>query len=134
MPKNGMDMKEGVLIRWLVKTGDRVEKGDPIMEIETDKVTMDSESPATGVILALYYDEGATIPVLKTMGNIGSEGEQAPPAPADEMPGAMQDTSQDAAPVVNMQVIPPDMIQNVSQDAAPVVNTQVIPPDMIQNA
>ena len=37
MPKNGMDMKEGVLIRWLVKVGDKVEKDDPIMEIETTR-------------------------------------------------------------------------------------------------
>jgi len=84
MPKNGMDMKEGVLIRWLVKVGDKVEKDDPIMEIETDKVTMESESPADGTILALYYKEGETIPVLKIIGYIGEEGEQVPAVP----PGA----------------------------------------------
>ena len=80
MPKNGMDMKEGVLIRWLVEVGDKVEKGDPIMEIETDKVTMESESPASGTVLSLYYSEGSTIPVLKVMGYIGAEGEKAPDA------------------------------------------------------
>ncbi|MCL2112000.1 MAG: dihydrolipoyl dehydrogenase [Clostridiales bacterium] len=89
MPKNGMDMTEGVLIRWLVKVGDKVEKDDPIMEIETDKVTMESESPASGTVLALYYDEGATIPVLKVIGYIGAEGEQVPAAAPDaEVAGA----------------------------------------------
>ena len=83
MPKNGMDMKVGVLLKWLVKVGDKVEKGDPVMEIETDKVTMESEAPASGTVLALYYEEGATIPVLKTMGYIGKEGEAAPSAPSE---------------------------------------------------
>jgi len=83
MPKNGMDMKEGLLIRWLVSVGDTVEKDDPIMEIETDKVTMESESPASGKVLALYYGEGETIPVLKILGYIGEEGEQVPGVPPD---------------------------------------------------
>ena len=51
MPKNGMDMTEGTIIRWLKNEGDRVEKDQPIMEIETDKITMESESPADGVLL-----------------------------------------------------------------------------------
>jgi len=83
MPKNGMDMTEGVLIRWLVSVGDKVTREDPIMEIETDKVTMESESPADGTILALYYNEGETIPVLKIIGYIGEEGEQVPDSPPD---------------------------------------------------
>ena len=96
MPKNGMDMKEGVLIRWLVEIGDKVEKGDPIMEIETDKVTMESESPATGVILAKYYDEGVTIPVLKTIGYIGKEGEPVPEtAPDAELDRFVAETPRD---------------------------------------
>jgi dihydrolipoamide dehydrogenase len=88
MPKNGMDMKEGVLIRWLKEVGDRVERGDPLMEIETDKVTMESESPADGVILARYFEEGDVIPVLTVMGYIGEEGEPVPCGPDAGRPGA----------------------------------------------
>jgi len=96
MPKNGMDMKEGLLIRWMVEVGDKVEKGDSIMEIETDKVTMESESPATGVILAKYYDEGVTIPVLKTIGYIGKEGEPVPEtAPDAELDRFVAETPRD---------------------------------------
>ena len=54
MPKNGMAMEEGVLVRWLVKEGDKVEMDQPIMEIETDKITMEDVAPASGTILALY--------------------------------------------------------------------------------
>jgi dihydrolipoamide dehydrogenase len=78
MPKNGMDMKEGTLLRWLKNVGDRVERDEPIMEIETDKVTMESESPADGILLAKYYEEGAVVPVLTVIGHIGAEGEEAP--------------------------------------------------------
>ena len=99
MPKNGMDMKEGVLIRWLVQVGDKVEKDDPIMEIETDKVTMESESPAGGTVLALYYDEGETIPVLKIIGYIGEEGEQVPAAPPDADDGFDFEPVQEEPPV-----------------------------------
>jgi len=74
MPKNGMAMEEGKLIRWMVKVGDKVELDQPIMEIETDKITMESEAPATGTILSLSAKDGDTIPVLATMGWIGEPG------------------------------------------------------------
>ncbi|MCL1894949.1 MAG: dihydrolipoyl dehydrogenase [Clostridiales bacterium] len=107
MPKNGMDMKEGVLIRWLVKVGDKVEKDDPIMEIETDKVTMESESPASGTVLALYYGEGVTIPVLKVIGYIGEEGETVPDAPPDmEAEASAPAAGPDAGPVSEAQAMP----------------------------
>ena len=51
MPKAGMDMKEGVLIRWLKEVGEPVELDEPIMEIETDKITMEAEAPGTGILL-----------------------------------------------------------------------------------
>lgn len=81
MPKNGMDMTEGRLIRWLKKVGDKVEKDEPILEIETDKVTMESEAPASGVLLARYVEEGAVVPVLTVLGYIGEAGENVPAAP-----------------------------------------------------
>lgn len=76
MPKNGMDMTEGTLIRWLKNEGDSVEKDEPIMEIETDKVTMESESPASGILLKKLYEQGDVVPVLTVMGYIGQPGEK----------------------------------------------------------
>ncbi|MBR2532088.1 MAG: E3 binding domain-containing protein, partial [Lachnospiraceae bacterium] len=95
MPKNGMDMTEGTIIRWLKNEGDRVEKDEPIMEIETDKITMESESPADGVLLKKLYDDGAVVPVLTVIGYIGEEGEAVPDAPAAEAPA---EEKKEAAP------------------------------------
>lgn len=78
MPKNGMDMTEGTLIRWLKNEGDRVEKDEPIIEIETDKISMEAESPASGTLLKKLYQDGASVPVLTTIGYIGQPGEILP--------------------------------------------------------
>ncbi len=81
MPKAGMDMKEGTLLRWLKDVGDSVEKDEPIMEIETDKITMEAEAPATGILLAKLIEDGTTVPVLQTIGYIGQQGEKVPETP-----------------------------------------------------
>ena len=78
MPKNGMDMQEGRIIHWLKNVGDHVEMDEPIMEIETDKITMEAESPATGTLLAQLYPDDTTVPVLTTIGWIGEPGEKIP--------------------------------------------------------
>ncbi|MCI9648131.1 dihydrolipoyl dehydrogenase [Oscillibacter sp.] len=82
MPKNGMDMTEGTLIRWLKEVGDPVTEGEAIMEIETDKVTMEAEAPASGILLQKLYEDGAVVPVLSTLGYIAPPGEELPPAPS----------------------------------------------------
>jgi len=84
MPKAGMDMKEGRLIRWLKNIGDPVELDEPIMEIETDKITMEAESPGTGILLAKLIEDNTTVPVLQTIGWIGQPGEKIPEAEAPE--------------------------------------------------
>ncbi len=78
MPKTGMSMEEGVIIEWLVKEGDLVEKGDPVAEIETDKSTMELESDYDGTILKIIYPAGTTVPVVKTIAWIGTPGEELP--------------------------------------------------------
>ncbi len=78
MPKAGMDMKEGKLIRWLKEVGDPVEMDEPIMEIETDKITMEAEAPGRGILLAKYVGDGDVLPVLHVMGYIGEAGEKVP--------------------------------------------------------
>jgi len=78
MPKAGMDMKEGVLVRWLKEIGDAVEKDEPIMEIETDKIAMEVESHDSGYLLAKLVEEGSVVPVLQVIGYIGDKGETVP--------------------------------------------------------
>ncbi len=84
MPKNGMDMTEGTLIRWLKEVGEPVEAGEAIMEIETDKVTMEAEAPASGTLLQKLYEEGAVVPVLSVLGWIGQPGEMIPASPISQ--------------------------------------------------
>ncbi len=74
MPKAGMDMKEGRLIRWLKEVGDPVEKDEPVMEIETDKITMEAEAPGSGILLAKTVEEDTWVPVLSVIGYIGGAG------------------------------------------------------------
>lgn len=78
MPKAGMAMEEGTLIRWLKNVGDHVEMNEPVMEIETDKIAMEAEAPATGTLLATLAEPGAVVPVLQTIGWIGTPGEKLP--------------------------------------------------------
>ena len=108
MPKAGMDMKEGTLLRWLKNIGDSVEKDEPIMEIETDKITMEAEAPATGILLAKLIEDGTTVPVLQTIGYIGQPGEKIPDAPvAAETPAAAPagTAAETAAPAPKLPVL-----------------------------
>ncbi len=82
MPKAGMAMEEGKIVRWLKNVGDKIEAGEGIMEIETDKITMENESPVDGVLLAKLYEDGTTVPVITVIGYVGKEGEKVPDAPA----------------------------------------------------
>ena len=93
MPKLGMDMEEGTIIKWLKAEGDTVEKGEAFAEIETDKSSVEVEALASGTVLKLYYMEGETITCGEPIAAIGPAGEQAPvlgaaPAPAAEAPKA----------------------------------------------
>ena len=82
MPKAGMAMETGKIVRWLVSEGDLVNAGDIILEIETDKVSMEVESYTSGTVLKLYAKEGDVIRVTEVIGYLGEPGEIAPEAPA----------------------------------------------------
>ena len=98
MPKAGMDMKEGRLIRWLKEIGDPVEKDEPVMEIETDKITMEAEAPGSGILLAKTVEEDTWVPVLSVIGYIGEPGEKIPEAPAAS-PKAPEPSQREEAPL-----------------------------------
>ncbi|HHJ49400.1 MAG TPA: pyruvate dehydrogenase complex dihydrolipoamide acetyltransferase [Phaeodactylibacter sp.] len=74
MPRLSDTMEEGTIISWLKKEGDRVETGDLLAEVETDKATMEMDSPADGVLLHIAVKEG-TVPVDSIIAIIGEEGE-----------------------------------------------------------
>jgi len=77
MPKMGDAMEEGTLLKWLKNTGDTVAQGEPIAEIETDKVTLEIEAEADGTLTEQIASEGESVPVGKPIALILGEGETA---------------------------------------------------------
>ncbi len=75
MPKAGMAMETGKIVRWLKAEGEKVETGEPLLEIETDKVNMEVEAMNSGTLLKILAQEGETFPVITTIGYIGEPGE-----------------------------------------------------------
>ncbi|MEX1062206.1 MAG: biotin/lipoyl-containing protein, partial [Balneolaceae bacterium] len=75
MPKLSDTMEEGVIAKWNVKEGDKVESGDVIAEVETDKATMEVEVFDSGTILKILVKEGDNVPLGGLMAVIGEEGE-----------------------------------------------------------
>jgi len=78
MPKAGMAMEQGTITRWLKKVGDPIKKGEPILEIETDKVSMEVEAEVNGSLLAILEEAGAVVPVIQAIAWIGTAGEAVP--------------------------------------------------------
>jgi pyruvate dehydrogenase E2 component (dihydrolipoamide acetyltransferase) len=87
MPALGVAQETGKVLRWLRSEGEEVEKGAPIMEIETDKVTVEVEAPASGTLAGIRAPEGADVPVGDVVALILAAGEQAP-APVADATGA----------------------------------------------
>ena len=78
MPKLSDTMTEGTLVAWKKKKGDQVSAGEVLAEIETDKATMEWESPEDGTLTEIYVQEGGKVNVGDKIGFIGAEGEEAP--------------------------------------------------------
>ncbi|MGA7502920.1 MAG: biotin/lipoyl-containing protein, partial [Candidatus Sulfotelmatobacter sp.] len=78
MPALEMAQETGKLIAWRKKEGERVTKGEPLLEIETDKAVMEIEAPADGVLAGISGAVGADIPVGQVIAWIVAPGEQPP--------------------------------------------------------
>jgi pyruvate dehydrogenase E2 component (dihydrolipoamide acetyltransferase) len=74
LPRLGQGMESGTIVKWLKSEGDKVEKGEPLYELDTDKVTQEVEADASGVLLKIAIAEGE-VPVGKTIAVIGEQGE-----------------------------------------------------------
>lgn len=104
MPKLGLTMTEGTVSSWLKKEGDAVKEGEPLFEVETDKLTNTIEASATGVLRKIIAGEGVTVPVLDKIAVIAAADEDisgllAPgAAPAAAAPAASAAPAAAAAP------------------------------------
>jgi len=81
MPALEMAQETGKLLAWRKREGDAIAKGEPLLDIETDKAVVEIESPADGILAGVKAQAGDVIPVGQTIGWIVSEGEKPP---ADE--------------------------------------------------
>src|SRR5882762_8574037 len=102
MPKLSDTMTEGTLVSWKKKKGDKVSAGEVIAEIETDKATMEWESPEDGTLTEIYVEEGGKVNVGDKIAFIAGEGEEAPKkdeAPKKEEKKEPQAETEKPAPV-----------------------------------
>src|SRR5947199_4378925 len=86
LPRLGQGMESGTIVKWLKSEGDAVSKGEPLYELDTEKVTQEVEADASGVLLKIAVQEGE-VPVGTTVALIGEEGEKVE-APEPEAPKA----------------------------------------------
>jgi len=110
MPKLGMTMTEGKIVRWLKREGDFIAKGDYIFEVETDKTTLEVDSLYEGVLLRWFYGEGDTVLCDTGIAYIGAAGEAVP-----EIAAAAGASGQAATPSVE-SVAPQPAVQPLQAD------------------
>jgi 2-oxoisovalerate dehydrogenase E2 component (dihydrolipoyl transacylase) len=113
MPQLGESVAEGTIGRWLKKPGDRVERDEPLVEIQTDKVNAEVPSPVAGILQQILLPEGTTASVKTDMAVIGDEapsGGDSPPA-GQESPGAQgpEGTTTQRTPAESAAASPPPL-------------------------
>jgi pyruvate dehydrogenase E2 component (dihydrolipoamide acetyltransferase) len=85
LPRLGQGMEAGTIVKWLKSEGEQVAKGEPLYELDTDKVTQEVEAEASGVLLKIAVAEGE-VPVGRTIAVIGEEGEEVAVEEEEEAP------------------------------------------------
>ena len=90
MPKQGLQMTEGTIIKWLKKEGEEVKEGEPLFEMETDKLTITIDASASGTLLKIVRGENEVVPITETIAYIGEPGESIPDAEAPAAPAAAE--------------------------------------------
>ena len=102
MPMLGMAQETGKVLRWLKQDGESVRKGEPLLEVETDKVTVEIEAPADGTLAGVRAGEGTEVPVGEVIALVLAEGEAAPTPVADTEPRVVREVEAIAAAPVTM--------------------------------
>jgi pyruvate dehydrogenase E2 component (dihydrolipoamide acetyltransferase) len=92
LPQWGMGMRTGTIVRWLKREGEPVQAGEPLVEVESAKVTSLVEASSSGVLLRILVPEGKEVPVRTVLGLIGAPGEQIADIAATGSPPATATT------------------------------------------
>jgi pyruvate/2-oxoglutarate dehydrogenase complex dihydrolipoamide acyltransferase (E2) component len=104
MPQLGESVIEGTVTRWLRDEGEPIEEFEPLLEVNTDKVDTEIPSPASGVVLKLYIEEGQTVRAGTVLAFLGQPGEAIPEAPAAiRAAGDLTPPPQAPAPPISVQ-------------------------------
>src|SRR5579859_3117849 len=112
MPALEMAQETGKLLAWRKKEGDRVSKGELLLEIETDKAVVEVEAPADGILAGIRASEGSDIPVGQTIAWIVAPGETPPAATETAAPSARAGSHATTAPSR-----PPEVAASVSRSS-----------------
>src|SRR5438876_8010917 len=96
LPRLGQGMESGTIVKWLKSEGEHVEKGEPLYELDTDKVTQEVEADASGVLLKIAVEEGE-VEVGKTIAVIGEEGEEVSVSGNGSQPAAKKEEEERSA-------------------------------------
>ena len=99
LPQWGMEMQDGVIVRWLKQVGDSVQEGEPLVEIETAKIQTELESTAAGVLDRIVAQEGEIVPIRGLLCVIADPGEVSAGG-SSPAPGNASGTAADRTPVV----------------------------------
>src|SRR5512133_118136 len=91
LPDLGEGLTEGEVARWLVAEGQEVAEDEPLVEIQTDKTTVEIPSPAAGVVSRILVPEGEVVPVGTVLVVIGADGAESAP-PAEQAASRVQDS------------------------------------------
>ncbi|MFN2125463.1 MAG: E3 binding domain-containing protein, partial [Candidatus Promineifilaceae bacterium] len=121
MPKVDMDQETGTVARWLKQNGEEVRQGETILEIETDKVAIEVESPASGILNGILVEEGETVPIATTIAYILEPGEALP----DAAPVAEERKTDQKVPVrqTDWEVSVTPVARNMAQATGLDINT-----------
>lgn len=111
MPKLGATMETGTIVKWLKKEGDRVQAGEPLLEIMTDKITIEVEAAESGTLLKTYYGENDAVPVQQIIGYIGEPGETVPDSPVTSSASQEQSAPSVPSPEAAVSSAGPDVPQ-----------------------
>src|SRR3954470_21102696 len=90
MPRLSDSMEEGTVLKWIVQPGGEVKRGEPLVEIETDKANMTYEADSDGVLVEVLAEEGETLPIGQVIARIGEAGEK-PSSDGGGAPAAQDD-------------------------------------------
>ena len=96
LPRLGQGMESGTIVKWLKSEGEKVEKGEPLYELDTEKVTQEVEADVGGVVLKILAQEGQEIEVGKAVAVIGEEGEKVAEPEPDEEPTKIKEPAAEA--------------------------------------